>query len=231
MSEYRELSEEEEERYEKAADLLETLRERGIDFRLVRGKVCYRPASRLSEVARAELESVRDEVREILLEEEEREAWWEARLANQPEMDPMPNEEYEEFCNLLPPRDPDEETEEYEKRLNALQDTLLGWIGESIEVSPEKSIARLRDSYSLKHVFERSPEGFYVTDEQFRAAMWISGFLGRRYPGRFYEDCESRYYYVRPNREGLIRKLERAGVPSDWARDAFSECDHPGEAA
>jgi len=215
VSEYRELSEEEEERYEKAYDLLKTLRGLGIDFRLVRGKVCYRPASRLSEVARAELEQVRDEVQEILLEEEEREAWWESRLANQPEMDPMPEEEYEELLEL-----PKEQT-----------DALFGWIAESIEICPEKSVERLRDSYSLKHVFERSPEGFYVTDGQFRAAMWISGFLGRRYPGRWYEDCESRYYYVRPNREGLIRKLEIAGVPSDWARYAFSECDHPGEAA
>jgi PAS domain-containing protein len=152
-------------------------------------------------------------------------------------MDPMPDEEYDEFCRLgLLPEDPDEETEDEEtedeeedepdkKLINDRQDALIRWIGESLEVSPETSTGRLRDSYYLKHVFENSPEGFYVTDEQFRAAMWISGFLGRRYPGRRYEDYETRYYYVRPNREGLIEKLVRAGVPEGWAREAIMDTD------
>jgi hypothetical protein len=214
------------ERYATAERLTSDLRAHGIEFWTPGREVHYRPASVLSDYAKSELERVKSEVYEILREEEEHEAWWEATLAAQPEMDPMPNEEYEEFYNLLPPRDPDEETEEaYEKRINARQDALFRWIRESLAISPETSTGRLRDSYYLKHVFEDSPEGFYVTDEQFRAAMWISGFLGRRYPGRHYEDCESRYYYVRPNREGLIEKLVRAGVPQDWAREALMDTD------
>src|SRR5215212_2331861 len=76
-----------------------------------------------------------------------------------------------------------------------------------------------RDSYELKHVFERSPGGLYITDAQFRAGMWLSGFPGRNYPGRqrSYEELDMRYFYVRPKPEGLIDKLVRAGVPSDWA--------------
>jgi hypothetical protein len=214
------------ERYATAERLISDLRAHGIEFWTPGGEVHYRPASVLSDYAKSELERVKSEVYAILREEEEHEAWWEATLAAQPEMDPMPNEEYEEFYNLLPPRDPDEETEEeYEKRINARQDALFRWIRESLAISPETSTGRLRDSYYLKHVFEDSPEGFYVTDEQFRAAMWISGFLGRRYPGRHYEDCESHYYYVRPNREGLIEKLLRAGVPQDWEREALMDTD------
>jgi hypothetical protein len=83
--------------------------------------------------------------------------------------------------------------------------------------------ARTYDSYSLKHDFERAPEGFYITDAQFRAAMWYEGFLGRRYPGRHYEDCESRYYYLRPNRRWLVDKLIRAGVPEALAKDTIRD--------
>jgi hypothetical protein len=217
----------EEERYETAYELIEELRGSGVDFRLVGGRVRFRPVSCVNERGRSALQHCKAEVYEILREEEEIEARREAHLAAQPEMDPMPDEEYDEFYNLLPPRDPDEETEEeYEKRINARQDALFRWIRESLAISPETSTGRLRDSYYLKHVFERSPEGFYVTDGQFRAAMWMAGFLGRRYPGRHYEDCETRYYYVRPNREGLIDKLVRAGVPSDWAIDAIMQA-HP----
>jgi len=112
----------------------------------------------------------------------------------------MPDDEYNEFCELTADQ----------------RDALWGWIGESLEPSDRRC-----DSYELKHLFERSPEGFYITDAQFRAAMWLSGFFGRRYHGRRYEDCESRYYYVRPKPEGLIRKLVEADVLSEWAVDAI----------
>jgi hypothetical protein len=205
---YRELSEEEEERYETAYDLIEELRGCGVTFRLVDGRVRFRPAERVSEFGKAELRRCKAEVHEILREEEERDAWWEARLANQPETDPLPDDESEELGKLTF----DQQTE------------LLGWIEESLVPAPEPEGNR-RDSYGLKHTFERTPEGFYVTDEQFRAAMWLAGFKGRRYPGRRYEDCETRYYYVQPNVHGLFRKLVDAGVPSEWAWDAlFRRC-------
>jgi len=145
-------------------------------------------------------------------EEEEYDAWWEAKLASQPEIDP---------CHL-----PGDEYEEYSRLTDDQQDTVVGWIEENLEEAPEKTERYRRDSYGLKHDFERSPEGFYVSDAQFRCGMWLLGFCGRRYPGRRYEDLESRYYYLQPNYAGLIRKLEGAGVPSGWARDAIIEA-HP----
>lgn len=202
---YRELSPEEEERYETAYDLIEELRGCGVDFRLVDGRVRYRPASRVSEHGKAELGRCKAEVYELLREEAELEAAHESRLANQPEMDLLPDHEYEEFSEL--PVDK--------------QQALFEWIEESLEVSPECIEADRRDSYQLKHIFERSPEGFYILDEQFRCALWLSGFSGRRYPGKRYEDLETRYYYVRPSIHGLVRKLVDAGVPSEWAWDAL----------
>ena len=116
---------------------------------------------------------------------------------------------------------PDDEWEELEELTGEQRSKLYRWIRESLEEAPKVDGNR-RDSYHLKHVFERSPEGFYVTDAQFRAAMWLAGRLGRRYPGKHYEDLESRYYYVRPNREGFIKKLVNyAGVPEGWAREAM----------
>jgi hypothetical protein len=201
---YREHTVDEEERYEAAHALLEELEALGVGFRLVEGEVRFRPASRVSEVDKAELRRYKAEVYE-LLREEEIEARRAAHLAAQPEVDPLPDEEYNEFCEL--PLDQG--------------DPLLSWIPESLELAPETERYR-HDSYELKHVFERAPEGSYVTDAQFRAAMWFSGHLGRRYPGKYYEDLESRYYYVRPNREGFVKKLARhAGVPEGWAREAL----------
>jgi hypothetical protein len=205
---YVEISPEEETRYETAYDLIKALRGCGVTFRVVDGKLRYRPADKVNELGKAELKRCKAEVIELLQDEAEAEAEWEARLANQPETDPMPDAEYEAFTELP----------------TGQQNMLFDWIEESFEPALETE-ANLRDSYGLKHTFERSPEGFYVTDEQFRAAMWLSGYLGRRYPGRRYEDCESRYYYVRPNIHGFHRKLVAAGVPSEWAWDVlFRRC-------
>jgi PAS domain-containing protein len=206
---YRELTDEEEQRCETAHALIEALEGSGVTFRLVDGKVRFKPASRVGKVGKAALERYKAEIYELLREEAEYEARREALLANQPETDPMPDDEWEELEELS-----------QEQRW-----ALYQWIGESLEAATpaDGSFARY-DSYYLKHVFERSPDGFYVTDAQFRAAMWLGGFLGRRYPGKHYEDLESRYYYVRPNREGLIKKLvEHAGVPEGWAREALNE--------
>jgi len=200
--ERRELSIEEEQRYETAHYILEQLERLGVRFRTVGGKVRYRPASLVNEAAKAELKRYKDEIYELLRDEEE----VDALHAAQPEVDPLPDDEWEEFAELT-----DEQ-----------QMALCGWISETLEVDPQMSPSSRRDSYELKHIFERSPGGFYTTDEQFRAAMWLSGHLGRRYPGRFYEDVGTRYYYVRPNREGFVHKLvQHAGMPEGWARSAI----------
>ena len=202
---YRELSGEEEQRYETAHDLLEELEALGVVFRLVDGKVRFKPASRVGKVGKAALERYKAEIYELLREDAECNARWEALLASQPETDPLPDDEWEEFEELSIDQ----------------QMACFRWIEESLEAAPILEGNR-RDSYHLKHVFERSPEGFYVSDAQFRAAMWLSVHLGRRYPGKHYEDLESRYYYVRPNREGFVKKLARhAGVPEGWAREAL----------
>jgi hypothetical protein len=61
----------EEERYEAADELLSELRGSGIIFRLVDGKVRCRAMSALSEVAKSELRRVKNEVAEILRDEDE----------------------------------------------------------------------------------------------------------------------------------------------------------------
>jgi hypothetical protein len=212
------------ERYATAERLISDLRAHGIEFWTTGGEVHYRPASILSDYAKSELERVKSELYEIL-REEEREAWWETTLAAQPEMDPMPADEYDEFCRLgLLPEDEDDETKDEpdEELINARQDTLIRWISETLVIDPDLKPSSYRTSYHLKHVLEESPEGFYVTDEQFRAAMWLCGFLGRRVPGPRNKDIGTRYYYVRPNREGFVEKLVRcAGVPQGWAREAI----------
>jgi hypothetical protein len=165
----------------------------------------YRTASVLSEFARSELRRCKAEVYEILCEEGERAAWWEAKLAAAPETDALPDDEYAELGELTWDQ----------------QEALFGWIRESLEISPEATECYRHDSYELKHIFERAPEGFYVTDAQFRAVMWLTGFLGRRYHTVRLKSPESRCYYVRPSIHGLFRKLVDAGVPSEWAWDVL----------
>jgi DNA-binding PadR family transcriptional regulator len=200
----REITEDEEQRFEAAYHLLEDLRAQGIAFGLVEEEVRFRPASRISEAGKAEMQHYKAEIYELLREEEEVARAREARLAAQPETDPKPEEEWVDF----------EELTSEEQRV------LFAWIAETLEAAP--LLERYRhDSYQLKHIFARAPEGFYVTDAQFRSAMWTQGYLGRRYPGRRYQDLESRYYYVRASCEGLVEKLARVGVPQEWSRDAI----------
>jgi hypothetical protein len=216
---YRELSGEEEQHYETAHDLLEELEALGVEFRLVDGKVRFKPASRVGKVGKAALERYKGEIYELLREEAECNARWESLLASQPETEYLPDDEDAAWNEL---QEEESEPQEEESRPPSEQQmALFRWIDESLEAAPLLEVNR-RDSYHLKHVFERSPEGFYVTDAQFRAAMWFSGYLGRCYPGKRYEDLESRYYYVQPNREGFARKLVNyAGVPEGWAREAM----------
>jgi TubC N-terminal docking domain len=200
----RELTADDEQRFEAAHHLLEDLESHGVAFYLVEGEVRFRPASIISEAGKTELQHYKSEILELLREKAERAAAREARLAAQPEVDPMPNEEWVAICELT----------------NGEQLVLCNWIAETLEAAPELERYRY-DSYQLKHIFERAPEGFYTTERQFRAAMWAEGFLGRRYPGRRYEDVEERYYYIRARREGLVEKLARVGVPQEWTRDAI----------
>lgn len=53
------------------------------------------------------------------------------------------------------------------------QETLLEWC-KSIE--KRKSINKERTSYSLKHIFENSKNGFYIDNDAFKEAMLKAGF-------------------------------------------------------
>lgn len=53
------------------------------------------------------------------------------------------------------------------------QETLLEWC-KSIE--KRKSINKERTSYSLKHIFENSKNGFYIDNDTFKEAMFEAGF-------------------------------------------------------
>lgn len=53
------------------------------------------------------------------------------------------------------------------------QETLLEWC-KSIE--KRKSINKERTSYSLKHIFENSKNGFYIDNDTFKEAMLKLGF-------------------------------------------------------
>jgi hypothetical protein len=70
---------------------------------------------------------------------------------------------------LLPINQP----EEYEKLSDADKATLLQWIADSIE--PAQTVYK-STSYSLKHAFEESSVGFYITNGQIKGAMKAAGY-------------------------------------------------------
>lgn len=51
---------------------------------------------------------------------------------------------------------------------------LCDWIKENL--IPIKSFNMDDSSYRLKHIFEQSPGGFYVTNDTFKQAMKLCGF-------------------------------------------------------
>ena len=57
---------------------------------------------------------------------------------------------------------------------NEKQKELLNWI--SANFNKIKTINKYHSSYSLKHVFELSKKGFYITNGEFIGAMIKAGF-------------------------------------------------------
>ena len=53
------------------------------------------------------------------------------------------------------------------------QQDLISWC---LKLEKIKSFNRIRSSYGLKHDFQNSPNGFYVTNGQFKGAMLQAGF-------------------------------------------------------
>lgn len=52
--------------------------------------------------------------------------------------------------------------------------TLVAWMINVFQ--PAAKVCRQHTSYGLKHYFEHSPLGFYVTNGEFKGAMLIAGF-------------------------------------------------------
>jgi hypothetical protein len=63
---------------------------------------------------------------------------------------------------------------EFEQLTKEQQEILLDWI--SINFLKTKTYNKERTSYGLKHIFESSKPGFYVTNGQFKGAMEKIGF-------------------------------------------------------
>lgn len=61
------------------------------------------------------------------------------------------------------------------------KDDLLDWINANLEPYRTQGYYSRRNSYRLKHNFEFSEDGFYVTNGQFKGAMLASGFEPKDY--------------------------------------------------
>ncbi|UTR05425.1 hypothetical protein MM326_15110 [Alkalihalobacillus sp. LMS6] len=57
--------------------------------------------------------------------------------------------------------------------------TLLNWCNKLEKI---KSINEKHTSYSLKHFFEKSEDGFYISNGQFKGAMLECGFTHQEIP-------------------------------------------------
>ena len=69
---------------------------------------------------------------------------------------------------------------------------LVVWIEENLVRYPKAHRNRTMSSYTLKHNFEASPQGFYITADAFERAMAAAGFRGRRREG-----SPHRFYWLR----------------------------------
>ena len=67
--------------------------------------------------------------------------------------------------------------EQYELLTPEKQAILCTWIKENF--LPIKSFTCSSTSYTLKHIFENSPNGFYITNGMFKKAMKICGFIAK----------------------------------------------------
>ncbi len=69
--------------------------------------------------------------------------------------------------------------EEFNLMLKEDQNKLLEWIKKTFK--PIKTVDEWNTSYGLKHIFERSKGGFYITNGEFKGAMLNAGFLPHKY--------------------------------------------------
>ena len=75
-----------------ARSLIERLSRRGVSFRLVGGKVRFRPTTLLTDEERTEIQRVRDEVYQLLREDDERQRLGEGNVRDQGDVFEMARE-------------------------------------------------------------------------------------------------------------------------------------------
>lgn len=66
------------------------------------------------------------------------------------------------------------ETEEYNKLTTTQKEELQSWI--KGRFARRKTINN-HTSYGYKHIFENDRNGFYISNEQFKGAMWEAGYI------------------------------------------------------
>lgn len=71
------------------------------------------------------------------------------------------------------------DSDEFEKLSPRQQKVLLSWCEQFTKI---KAINSKRSSYGMKHIFESSKDGFYVTNGQFKGAMLKAGFKYKSQP-------------------------------------------------
>lgn len=62
----------------------------------------------------------------------------------------------------------------YEELSIEQKEILQDWIFKNFEIAERFNLTHT--SYGLKHLFEKSPEGFYITNGQFKGAMLNAGY-------------------------------------------------------
>ncbi len=83
-----------------------------------------------------------------------------------------PSATYKESVKDRLNRDPGNQPADYDTLSAANKSVLQAWI--AVHVQPGR-LSR-RDSYSVKHDFERMSGGFYITNGQFKGAMLAAGY-------------------------------------------------------
>lgn len=93
--------------------------------------------------------------------------------------------------------------DEFDELEQSQKETLLDWCNDFNKI---KSINKNHSSYYLKHVFERSDKGFYITNGAFKGAMLECGFTYKPI-----SDSPNWYFNVSQKSIRQMQKLNKGG--------------------
>ena len=88
--------------------------------------------------------------------------------------------------------------DEFEDLTKDEQTILLNWCASVF--TQIKTINTKHTSYGLKHIFENTPEGFYVSNGQFKGAMLKSGFISNNV------ETENNCYFNISEKSPILKK-------------------------